>query len=92
MLDTSNLRLYHKFPRNFVEAIRASILLLNPLLVRFGYAINPLPESCPIEKRSMGEHFPGLTVLSVEVSIVGDDDTGKRVVARAPVGGFNGGE
>ncbi|NQX88760.1 MAG: UDP-N-acetylglucosamine 1-carboxyvinyltransferase [Halioglobus sp.] len=58
-------------PYEMVKTIRASILLLGPLLARFGEADVSLPGGCAIGTRPVNEHISGLEALGAEVSIEG---------------------
>jgi len=46
--------------RELMKKIRASILLLSPLLYRFGAVDIPFPGGCNIGKRPIDEHLNGL--------------------------------
>lgn len=65
-------------PYELVKAMRASILVLGPLLARFGYARISLPGGCAIGRRPIDQHIKGLTALGAEISI-----TQGSIVARA---------
>jgi len=59
--------------------MRASILVLGPLLARFGEARVALPGGCAIGQRPVDLHMKGLAALGAEVDIVHGD-----IIARAP--------
>ena len=52
---------------NFVKHMRASILLLGPLLGRFGEVQLDFPGGCVLGKRSVGAHIHALTSLGAEL-------------------------
>jgi UDP-N-acetylglucosamine 1-carboxyvinyltransferase len=65
-------------PYELVSKMRASILVLGPLLARFGEAKVALPGGCAIGQRPVDLHMKGLAALGAEVDIVHGD-----IVARA---------
>jgi len=56
-------------PHHLAKKLRASNLLLGPLLARFGRAQVSLPGGCNIGVRPMDLHFKGLASLGAQVSI-----------------------
>ncbi|HOV80288.1 MAG TPA: UDP-N-acetylglucosamine 1-carboxyvinyltransferase [Bacillota bacterium] len=56
-------------PYHLVKKLRASNLLLGPMLARFGRAFVALPGGCNIGVRPMDLHFKGLSGLGAELSI-----------------------
>jgi UDP-N-acetylglucosamine 1-carboxyvinyltransferase len=56
-------------PFHLVKKLRASNLLLGPMLARFGQAKVALPGGCNIGIRPMDLHFKGLTGLGAELSL-----------------------
>ncbi|MEZ5503511.1 MAG: UDP-N-acetylglucosamine 1-carboxyvinyltransferase [Halioglobus sp.] len=56
-------------PYELVKTIRASILLLGPLVARFGEADVSLPGGCAIGSRPVNEHIAGLEALGAEIHI-----------------------
>ncbi|MGZ8287843.1 MAG: UDP-N-acetylglucosamine 1-carboxyvinyltransferase [Telluria sp.] len=54
-----------------VKTMRASILVLGPLLARFGEAKVSLPGGCAIGSRPVDQHIKGLQALGAEISIEG---------------------
>ena len=56
-------------PYEMVKTIRASILLLGPLLARFGEADVSLPGGCAIGTRPVNEHITGLQALGADIRI-----------------------
>jgi UDP-N-acetylglucosamine 1-carboxyvinyltransferase len=69
-IDTSKVHSVHA-PYELVKTIRASILLLGPLLARFGEADVSLPGGCAIGSRPVNEHIAGLQALGAEIHIEG---------------------
>ncbi len=65
-------------PYELVKAMRASILVLGPLLARFGEARVSLPGGCAIGSRPVDQHIKGLRALGAEIEIENGD-----IVARA---------
>ena len=59
----------HEAPYALVSTMRASILVLGPLVARWGEAIVPLPGGCAIGRRPVNLHIDGLRRLGAEVSI-----------------------
>ncbi|MGB5439583.1 MAG: UDP-N-acetylglucosamine 1-carboxyvinyltransferase, partial [Gammaproteobacteria bacterium] len=58
-------------PYELVKTMRGSILLLGPLLARFGEADISLPGGCAIGSRPVNEHISGLQRMGAEVTIEG---------------------
>jgi UDP-N-acetylglucosamine 1-carboxyvinyltransferase len=56
-------------PYDLVKTMRASILVLGPLLTRFGQADVSLPGGCAIGARPVDLHVKGLRALGAEVEI-----------------------
>ncbi|HEY6132214.1 MAG TPA: UDP-N-acetylglucosamine 1-carboxyvinyltransferase, partial [Halioglobus sp.] len=56
-------------PYEFVKTMRGSILLLGPLVARFGEADVSLPGGCAIGSRPVNEHIAGLEALGAEIRI-----------------------
>lgn len=54
---------------DIVRTMRASILVLGPLLARFGYASVSLPGGCAIGARPIDMHLNGLKALGAEIEI-----------------------
>jgi UDP-N-acetylglucosamine 1-carboxyvinyltransferase len=54
-----------------VKTMRASILVLGPLLARFGEAKVSLPGGCAIGSRPVDQHIMGLRALGAEITIEG---------------------
>ena len=56
-------------PYDLVKTMRASILVLGPLLARFGEAKVSLPGGCAIGSRPVDQHIKGLQAMGAEISI-----------------------
>ncbi len=56
-------------PYDLVKTMRASILVLGPLLARFGEATVSLPGGCAIGARPVNIHVAGLQAMGAEISI-----------------------
>lgn len=54
-------------PYELVKTMRASVLVLGPLLARWGQATVSLPGGCAIGSRPVNMHLAGLTKLGAEV-------------------------
>ncbi len=68
-------------PYELVKTMRASILVLGPLLARFGAANVSFPGGCAIGSRPVDLHLRGLEMMGAEVEI-----DGGYIRARAPDG------
>jgi UDP-N-acetylglucosamine 1-carboxyvinyltransferase len=80
-------------PYDIVRRMRASILVLAPLLVRFGSARVSLPGGCAIGARPIDLHLKALEALGADVNIEsgyiharvkGDGLRGSRIVLSSP--------
>ncbi len=56
-------------PYELVKTMRGAILLLGPLLARFGEADVSLPGGCAIGSRPVNEHIAGLEAMGAEILI-----------------------
>ena len=56
-------------PYDLVKTMRASILVLGPLLARFGQARVSLPGGCAIGSRPVDQHIKGLQAMGAEISV-----------------------
>ena len=56
-------------PYELVKTMRASILVLGPLLARFGHARVSLPGGCAIGARPVDQHIKGLQAMGAEITI-----------------------
>ena len=66
-------------PYELVKTMRASILVLGPLLARFGRADVSLPGGCAIGARPVNIHVAGLQAMGADIQIAGG-----YIRARAP--------
>ena len=83
-VDASELTVL-RAPYELVRTMRASILVLGPLLARFGEAEVSLPGGCAIGSRPVNLHIRGLESMGAEVDI-----TGGYIRARVPGGRLKG--
>ncbi|MCB5185629.1 UDP-N-acetylglucosamine 1-carboxyvinyltransferase [Methylobacillus gramineus] len=67
-LDASDIHT-HEAPYDMVKTMRASILVLGPLLARFGHARVSLPGGCAIGSRPVDLHIKGLQAMGAEIHI-----------------------
>ncbi len=69
-IDASTI---HDFcaPYELVKTMRASILVLGPLLARFGRAEVSLPGGCAIGSRPVNLHIDGLVAMGAEITVEG---------------------
>lgn len=58
-------------PYELVKTMRASILVLGPLLTRFGSADVSLPGGCAIGSRPVNLHLQGLAAMGAKLSVEG---------------------
>lgn len=72
-------------PYDLVRKMRASVLVLGPLLARFGEAKVSLPGGCAIGTRPVDLHIKAMEALGAEIKI--EDG---YIVAKAPNGGLVG--
>ncbi|MDX5334225.1 MAG: UDP-N-acetylglucosamine 1-carboxyvinyltransferase [Gammaproteobacteria bacterium] len=56
-------------PYDLVKTMRASILVLGPLVARFGQAEVSLPGGCAIGSRPVNLHIEGLAAMGAEISM-----------------------
>ncbi|HLL59941.1 MAG TPA: UDP-N-acetylglucosamine 1-carboxyvinyltransferase [Allosphingosinicella sp.] len=73
-------------PYDIVRKMRASILVLGPLLARVGEATVSLPGGCAIGTRPVDLHLRAIEALGAEIEIASG-----YVKAKAPPGGLRGG-
>ncbi|HEX4044274.1 MAG TPA: UDP-N-acetylglucosamine 1-carboxyvinyltransferase [Gammaproteobacteria bacterium] len=67
-VDASKLTSFNA-PYELVRTMRASVLVLGPLLSRFGTAEVSLPGGCAIGTRPVDQHLKGLQAMGAEISI-----------------------
>ena len=68
MLDASQVSSLEA-PYELVKTMRASILVLGPLLARFGQARVSLPGGCAIGQRPVDQHIKGLQAMGASIHI-----------------------
>lgn len=56
-------------PYDLVKTMRASILVLGPLLTRFGEAVVSLPGGCAIGSRPVNLHINGLQAMGADIRV-----------------------
>ena len=56
-------------PYELVKTMRASVLVLGPLLARFGRAKVSLPGGCAIGSRPVDQHIKGLQAMGAEITV-----------------------
>jgi UDP-N-acetylglucosamine 1-carboxyvinyltransferase len=59
----------HRAPYEVVKTMRASVLVLGPLLARYGEADVSLPGGCAIGARPVDQHVKGLRALGAEIDV-----------------------
>jgi UDP-N-acetylglucosamine 1-carboxyvinyltransferase len=69
-VDSGTIREYFA-PYELVKTMRASILVLGPLLARFGRADVSLPGGCAIGARPVNIHVAGLQAMGADIRIEG---------------------
>ena len=72
-------------PYELVRTMRASILVLGPMVARFGQAEVALPGGCAIGTRPVDLHIRGLEAMGAQIDVEGG-----YIKARAPEGGLRG--
>jgi UDP-N-acetylglucosamine 1-carboxyvinyltransferase len=56
-------------PYELVKTMRASVLVLGPLLARFGHARVSLPGGCAIGSRPVDQHIKGMQAMGAEIVV-----------------------
>ncbi|MBL1142921.1 MAG: UDP-N-acetylglucosamine 1-carboxyvinyltransferase [Proteobacteria bacterium] len=69
-IDNSNVNNFFA-PYELVKTMRASILVLGPLLARYGKADVSLPGGCAIGSRPVNLHLQGLTAMGADIVVEG---------------------
>ena len=69
-VDTCDIKEFSA-PYELVKTMRASILVLGPLLARFGRADVSLPGGCAIGSRPVNLHIDGLRAMGADISVEG---------------------
>lgn len=72
-------------PYELVKTMRASILVLGPMVARFGEAEVALPGGCAIGSRPVDLHLRGLEAMGAKIIVEGG-----YIKAKAPAGGLRG--
>ena len=72
-------------PVEYIKKMRASVLIMGPLLARFGRAVLSLPGGCAIGARPIDLHLKGLEALGASIQIRDDE-----VMADVPGGRLKG--
>ena len=67
-IDAGNVSSYEA-PYELVKTMRASILVLGPLVARFGHADVSLPGGCAIGARPVNLHVAGLQSMGADVTV-----------------------
>ncbi len=69
-VDASTIKEFFA-PYELVKTMRASILVLGPLLARYGKADVSLPRGCAIGSRPVNLHLHGLAAMGAEIDVEG---------------------
>ncbi|HEX7348040.1 MAG TPA: UDP-N-acetylglucosamine 1-carboxyvinyltransferase [Rhodanobacteraceae bacterium] len=56
-------------PYELVKTMRASIVVLGPLLAKYGQAVVSLPGGCAIGSRPVDQHIKGLRALGADIAV-----------------------
>lgn len=67
-VNVQNMTSFHA-PYDLVRTMRASILVLGPLLSRFGEADVSLPGGCAIGSRPVDQHLKGLQAMGAKIEV-----------------------
>jgi UDP-N-acetylglucosamine 1-carboxyvinyltransferase len=67
-IDPRSMNLFEA-PYDLVKTMRASILVLGPLLARYGRAVVSLPGGCAIGSRPVDLHLHGLQAMGAQVEV-----------------------
>jgi UDP-N-acetylglucosamine 1-carboxyvinyltransferase len=67
-VDSSTIE-NHVAPYHLVKTMRSSILVLGPLLARFGEAEVSLPGGCAIGSRPVNQHIKGLQDMGADIDV-----------------------
>ncbi|BBP45308.1 UDP-N-acetylglucosamine 1-carboxyvinyltransferase [Thiosulfatimonas sediminis] len=67
-IDASNIK-HREAPYELVKTMRASILVLGPLLARFGEAKVSLPGGCAIGSRPVNIHLDGMEKMGAKIEV-----------------------
>jgi UDP-N-acetylglucosamine 1-carboxyvinyltransferase len=66
---TSDALTHLQAPYELVKTMRASVLVLGPMLARFGEALVSLPGGCAIGQRPVDQHIKGLAAMGADIRI-----------------------
>ncbi|WP_223669426.1 UDP-N-acetylglucosamine 1-carboxyvinyltransferase [Kangiella shandongensis] len=69
-IDASNIH-SHEAPYDLVKTMRASILVLGPLVSRYGQAEVSLPGGCAIGARPVNLHIDGMREMGADIEVEG---------------------
>ena len=83
-IDPTSIRDFEA-PYELVKTMRASILVLGPMLARYGKADVSFPGGCAIGSRPVDIHLRGLEAMGAEIEV-----DGGYIRAKAPAGGLKG--
>ena len=83
-VDANTIRDFEA-PYELVKTMRASILVLGPMLAHFGRAVVSLPGGCAIGTRPVDLHLRGLEAMGAEIDVIDG-----YVHARVPAGRLRG--
>ncbi|HXJ22969.1 MAG TPA: UDP-N-acetylglucosamine 1-carboxyvinyltransferase [Polyangia bacterium] len=67
-VDTSRIA-EHEAPYELVKTMRASVLVLGPLVARYGRARVSLPGGCAIGARPIDQHLKGLAAMGARIDL-----------------------
>lgn len=67
-VDNSNIR-SHRAPYRLVKTMRASVLVLGPMLSRYGRAEVSFPGGCAIGNRPVDQHLKGLAAMGADIEV-----------------------
>jgi UDP-N-acetylglucosamine 1-carboxyvinyltransferase len=67
-VDTADIREYEA-PYDLVKTMRASVLVLGPLVARYGRARVSLPGGCAIGARPIDQHLKGLAAMGARIEL-----------------------
>jgi UDP-N-acetylglucosamine 1-carboxyvinyltransferase len=67
-VDTSTIT-EHEAPYDLVKTMRASVLVLGPLVARYGKARVSLPGGCAIGARPIDQHLKGLAAMGARIDL-----------------------
>ena len=67
-VDSRNVNNYNA-PYNYIQKMRASVLIMGPLLARLGRAKISMPGGCAIGTRPIDLHLKGLEALGADIQI-----------------------